>query len=160
MPWGGSRLPQTAGNKDPVAPDPKGKPWGNNSRQVSVTVNGPGKRAIAQAQGLAHAVNTFSPMSSGSRFWTGLTGYGVGTGRRLDGRVDPRYVQGLNPAAGIHNAVGAIGPVVNGRTGPSVRVGMQSGPSQQPAYPGTGDLSNVMSLAWMSLSQVSNRGLG
>lgn len=161
MAFGGSRLRGiTAGTRAQQAPEPKGQPWGNNARQVSVTVNGPGLRAIGQAQTLAYAVNTFSPMSSGSRYWVGLTGYGVGTNRRLGGRVDPRFVTGTHPAAGIQNAVGAISPVVNGKNSSSVRKGMQAGPSQQPAYPGTGAQDNVLSLAWMSLSQVSPRGLG
>lgn len=141
--------------RDPIAAPVKGRASGMNTRVQPVLANGPSAQSIAQMQTLALATNTASPMARGMRIWAEpQDGY---NNTRLTGRLDPRYVEGVNSVSGVDNAVLAIRPVLHPV---SVRINFQSGASQQPAYPGTGQATNFGSdLAWMSLGQMGT-GLG
>lgn len=152
--YGNARHPA----RDPVMPDVSGNGSGSNTVAVMHNVSGPSAQSFALARTMALATNTMSPMVSG-RFRAGCQGAGTGTGHRLEGRVDPRFVNGTHAIAGIGNVTGAIAPVVNGAGSPSVRQGMQSGSAYQPAYPSTGAAAGSP-LAWMSLSQVAPRRMG
>lgn len=134
---------------------PHGPGVGSNTRLVGVAANGPSVQAVQMQQVLAAATNTASPMARGFRVWAQDAGDPT---RRMTGRMDPRYVAGLNQVSGIDNAVYAIRPVLHPT---AVRVNFQAGASQQPAYPGTGQATDFGSpLAWMSLNQVSSPGIG
>lgn len=137
-----------------AGPGPKGPGVGENTAIQSVQTNGPSAQSVGQMVTLAVATNTASPMARGFRVWSQDAGDPT---RRMTGRMDPAKVSGLNDVSGINSAVNAIRPVLHPN---GVRVGFQGGPSQQPAYPGTGQAVAFGSpLAWMSVGQVG-MGLG
>lgn len=142
MPWyGNKRHPAT----DSVAPEPKGPATGSNAAVQGIVTNGPSLQSIAHARGLGLAINTASPMSSGTRVWAGDPGTGV------------HRFGGLRPAPHGDPAGGAISPVQDPT---AVRYGMQSGPSQAPAYPSTGLIAGYGSLAAMDMGKLSSLGYG
>ena len=130
---------------------PRGPGSGQNTAMQAVETNGPSQQASDMATGLALATNTLSPMSRGFRIWAQDSGDPT---RRMTGRMDPRYVKGLNDVSGIDSAVWAVRPVLHPT---AVRVNFQAGASQQPAYPGTGSAGEFGApLAWMSLGQMGS----
>lgn len=151
MAWyGNARHPAT----DDTAPPAKGQPRGSNTAPQLVLVSGASGQARQLAATMALAVNTASPMSSGTRVWAGDSGYGV---HRMAGKVDPHYVKGVEPPGVGGMVAGAVAPVGSPM---AVRIGMQSGPSQPAAYPSTGTGAGYgQPLAWMSMGQV-NPGMG
>lgn len=94
----------------------------------------PDPLAVQLASGMAIATNTRSPMSTNGNFYQGDPGYAV---NRFAGK--------------LYNAVQSFGGNIRPITYPgAIRVGMQSGPSSQPAFPGTGGAAGYGSLAAMN----------
>lgn len=143
MRYGSKRHPA----QDQVVADPRGPSSGRNTSTVPAIVCGPSSQSVAQMRGLGLAVNTASPMSRGFRTWAGDRGFGV---HRFMG-VFP-HQPGVTPLSGM--ARGAVSPINDPS---SHRLGAQSGPSSQPAYPSTGGLDAYggPSLMLMSLPQMT-----
>ena len=145
--YGNQRHP--AADPNVPGPGPHGPGVGQNTAIQPVQTNGPSKQSIGQMVTLAIATNTSSPMARGFRVWSQDAGDPT---RRMTGRMDPAKVAGLNDVSGVDSAVEAIRPVLHPT---AIRVNFQGGPSQQPAYPGTGQaVSFGQPLAWMSMGQV------
>lgn len=115
-----------------------------------VVVAGPSRQSISVAGSMAAATNTASPMSAGLHGngqlgYNGDPGYGV---NRFSGRVAyevQRFYSAVRTAAQPSNR----------------RVGIGAGVSGQPGMPSTGGANPTDApLAWMSVGQVTNLGMG
>ena len=115
-----------------------------------VIVAGPSRQALSIAGSMAAATNTASPMSAGlhgngQMGFNGDAGYGV---NRFTGRLTYEVQR-------FYSAVRTAAQPVD------LRVGIGAGVSGQPGMPNTGGVSQADApLAWMSVGQVTNLGMG
>lgn len=115
-----------------------------------VVVAGPSRQAISVAGSMATATNTISPMSAGLHGngqvgFNGDPGYGV---NRFTGRVAYEVQR-------FYSAVRTAAQPVD------LRLGIGAGVAGQPGMPSTGTVNPTDApLAWMSVGQVTNLGMG
>lgn len=131
---GSARHPTIA----PGGPRPTGHRVNHRSIPIVQHFEQPDPFSVQAAGSMAIATNTLSPMSTNGNTFRGDPGFAV---NRFAGKL-------LQP---IQLFGGNISPI----TYPgSIRTGMQSGPSSQPAFPGTGTDAGMGALALMNGSVV------
>lgn len=114
---------------------PTGHAISTRAVRTPLMLQTPDPLAVQLANGMAIATNTRSPMSTnGGNFYRGDPGFAT---HRFAGK--------------LYNAVQNFGGNIQPITYPgAIRVGMQSGPSSQPAFPSTGNDAGVSALAAMN----------
>jgi hypothetical protein len=122
-----------------------------NGRVVAALVFEPDAHSVRLAGSMAVANNTASPMAgglhSGRRHnYGGDRGYGV---NRQAGRTPPQQF--------FAGAAAALAPVQDPR---SRRLGAGAGVAGQPGLPSTGQEAQPSALAWMSMGQLTQLGMG
>lgn len=123
------------------------------SRDVIIAVlRGQPDRMAIQAASLGAMTNTISPGSRGRHegapsFFQGTNGYGVN-----------RYAGAWPYQSGaVQRIAQPVAPIAQPI---SARVGIGYGPGGQPGLPQAGQQGNLATLAWLSGSQLGQRGMG
>lgn len=112
-----------------------------NMRKTTALIAVPDRWSV-QVASLGLVTNTNSPASAGIGLRAyGLNGYGV---NRFSGDAGP-----MQAFTGIPSPISRPG---------KYNVGMQAGPSDQPAYPSTGQTTG--STGWLDLAKRNNLGWG
>jgi len=135
---GAENVGQAGSGRHPTIAPGGARPTGHkvNTTAVPTTfmLQTPDPFAVQLAGSMAIATNTGSPMAHNHNRYVGDPGFAV---HRFAGKL----------GHAVQNFGGNIAPI---QYPGAIRVGMQSGPSSQPAFPGTGNEAGSGSLAMMN----------